>query len=172
MSATFDIGVGDWPECQANATRSAMEMMVGMPRPWTFGVGGTADFLRCVSQALDAETNDHQASLPPPDGPIWLGDVYSLVDQDRPDEAADILFDRIDDLLVDGQFGRCDELLRAIDLKRLDTHLIVALLSITRAAARHLPYRTRLFERAQERLSILAPDRVERLLAGLRCAPR
>jgi len=106
--------------------------------------------------------------LPAPvDAPIWLGDVYSLVDRKRPDEAVDILFDHVDDLLIAGQFTKCDELLQTIDLKRLDANLIVAVLSITLAAAEHLPYRERLLVRVKERLSIIASGRVERLLSGL-----
>lgn len=167
MTAPFYIGVGDWDRYQSSATRRAVRLPIGAPRTSTPGVGDAAQFLLVVARELEADGGD-VLLLVPDDAPHWLGDVYSLVERNLPDEAVDILFDRIDDLLVTGQFARCDALLRAIDLKRLDSNLIVAVLSITLAAAEKLPYRARLLKRAEERLSAIAPDRVERLLSGLR----
>ena len=66
--------------------------------------------------------------------PHWLVDIYSWVNLKKFDIAIDILFEKIDDLLIDGQFDECNELLLAIDIKRLDHNLIVATLSITSAA--------------------------------------
>jgi hypothetical protein len=98
----------------------------------------------------------------------WLGDVYSLVAQGRFEAAIDVLFRNVDALLLAGQFSRCNELLRAIDLKRLDTNLLVGALSITVSAADRLPGRAHFVERVARQLEVLAPGRVERLLAGLR----
>jgi hypothetical protein len=96
-----------------------------------------------------------------------LTNIYLLVDQHRVDDATNILFERMDELLSAGKFQLCDDLLRSIDLQRLDTNLVVAVLSITLVAADHLPYRQRFVERAVQRLEHLAPERVDRLLDGL-----
>jgi hypothetical protein len=98
----------------------------------------------------------------------WLGDVYSLVARNRFDAAIDILFRNVDELLLTGQFNRCNDLLRAIDLGRLDTNLLVGTLSITVSAADKLPGRAHFVERVAKRLESMAPGRVERLLVGLR----
>ncbi|MDX9721520.1 MAG: hypothetical protein RBU37_12295 [Myxococcota bacterium] len=99
------------------------------------------------------------------EAPTWLNDVYALVSRGDPDSAAHLLCSRIDELLLSGQFARCNELLQAIDLKRLDCNLVVTLLAFTRLAKEALPFRPRLCERARARLLCdLAPDRVERLL--------
>lgn len=97
-----------------------------------------------------------------------LQKIYDLIDQQKPHAAVDILFRNIDTLLRNGQFDVCDGLIKGIDLQRLDTNLIVALLSITLPAADKLPYRPSLFTACFERLSALAPDRVERLVRDLR----
>ena len=104
---------------------------------------------------------------PPPNALGWLDELYALVERERTDDAVDLLFENVDELLSAGRFDRCDEILRTIDLNRLDTHLTVALLSITLAARGQLPYRVRLMEHARARLSVLAPERVDRLLSGL-----
>lgn len=166
MSAAFDISAGQGFGQFARAGRPAVRIPVEPPRLSAPGAGEVADFLFEVAKRLTG-TDENQLRSIPEDAPIWLGDVYSLVARQRPDDAVDILFDHIDDLLLAGRFAHCDELLRAVDLARLDTNLIVAVLSITLMAAEHLPYRARFFERARRRLAILAPDRVERLLSGL-----
>ena len=100
--------------------------------------------------------------------PLWLNDVYSLVAADGPDDAIDVLFNNIDDMLLAGDFARCDDLLMVIDPKRLDTNLLVAALSITKAAAEKLPTRARFVQRVERRVGELAPERLESLLSGLR----
>jgi len=99
---------------------------------------------------------------------LWLDEVYSLVARDHVDEAIDILFRNVDELLTAGAFDRCNDLLRTIDLKRLDTHLLVGLATITLPAASELSFRSALLARIETRLKLLAPERVDRLLAGLR----
>jgi hypothetical protein len=73
----------------------------------------------------------------------------------------------MDELLAAGEFQRCDAVLKTIDPKRLDTNLLVAALSATKRAAGRLPARGAFIRRVRTRLEQLAPDRVDRLLAGL-----
>lgn len=100
--------------------------------------------------------------------PDWLEDMYCLVAKGDIDNALDVLFDKVDDLLLAGSFEECNRLLPLIDVGRLDTHLLVSVLSITKAASGLLPARQQLVRRVEERLAVIAPERVERLLGGLR----
>ena len=96
--------------------------------------------------------------------PAWLEDVYTLCAQERTDAAIDVLFDNINQMLIAQDYSRCDCALQGIDLYRLDTHLLVAVLAITFSAAPHLSFRVHLLRRITERLRELAPDRVDRLI--------
>ncbi|WP_428265089.1 hypothetical protein [Haliangium sp.] len=167
MSVASTIGPIEWQVWQmptaSRIERPALDVLGESP----LGAGDDALFLRGVAHGLRVG-RDAECVTSSSDAPLWLGDVYSLVARQQPDEAIDILFDHIDELLSEGQFARCDSVLRAIDLDRLDTNLVVAVLSITLSAADELPHRARLLSRAEKRLSVLAPERVERLLHGLR----
>lgn len=98
----------------------------------------------------------------------WLEEVYVLVHRNEPDDAIDLLFDHVDRLLQSGEFRACDDLLKTIDAGRLDTNLMIAVLTITRSSAAQLPGRSRFVRRVEGRLRELAPTRVERLLSDLR----
>lgn len=93
--------------------------------------------------------------------------VYARVAKEDIDGALDILISHVDDLLTDGRFDVCDQMLAETDVDRLDTYLIVAFLSATRRAAGHLPERRNFVDRCRMRLTIIAPDRIDRLLSGL-----
>ena len=114
--------------------------------------------------AAESETTYSADKSPPP----WLATLYDLVDQDSIDPAIDLLFDHINDLLFEDRAADCDGLLQQIDVARLDTNLLVSLLSVTSPARAVLPSRTALVERVERRLNLLAPTRVARLLSGLR----
>jgi len=123
-----------------------------------------ADVLGTISRTLGEQSG---FVVPLQTAPMWLDDVYAYVQQQLPRKAVDILYEKVDGLLSSGEFHRCDELLRTIDLKRLDTNLIVSVLAMTKVAANELPYRSKLLGRARTVLESLAPGRVERLLAAL-----
>lgn len=138
--------------------------------PFTQGAGDEAEYLDALAQFIS--TVEAAGSIVPEtdasDRPLWLDDVYSLVVKAKPDAAVDVLFARVDELLRRREFDRCDSLLRAVDLGRLDTNLMVALLSITQPAASKLKARLEVVEKIEKHLRLLAPDRAERLLSGLR----
>jgi len=100
--------------------------------------------------------------------PMWLEDVYSLDAQGRKDAALDVVFKHIDDLILEKKFDTCDAVLDATDVGRLGTDLLVGFLTITNAARRRLNRREAFTARVTRRLHEWAPDRVERLLSGLR----
>jgi hypothetical protein len=94
--------------------------------------------------------------------------IYKHVAAGEVDEATDVLFDCVDDMLIEGCFAKCDAWIQRIDLKKLDTNLLVGLLSITYVARHHLESRAELVLRVEKRLIELAPDRAESLMRGRR----
>ena len=134
----------------------------------TPGVGSDAAYLREISTALYEDELEFVPIQETVRNLAWLDEVYSLVARGSSDEATDILFEHIDNLLRAGEFGRCNDLFRTIDLKRFDSNLLIALLSITLPAAHELRDRPDLVRRVERRLAETAPDRVDRLLHGLR----
>jgi hypothetical protein len=97
----------------------------------------------------------------------WLIDIYILVVLDRSDEAIDVLFREVDGMLLAGEFERCDQFLQIVDLSRLDTELIVGVLSVTLKASDKLPSRAEFFRRVSERFRDLPTGRAAGLLRGL-----
>jgi hypothetical protein len=98
----------------------------------------------------------------------WLSKAYSLIAMEAVDPAVDLVFDNFDALLHAGKFRKCDELLAAVDVKRLDTNLMVAFLTITEPAKAQLKRRAELVRRIENQLAKTAPRRVAELLDGLR----
>jgi hypothetical protein len=105
--------------------------------------------------------------LPPPTFP--LHELTVLLGQGRTDAALDLVFDRLDDLLLEGRFDACDATLRAVAPSQLPPVVAAGFLAATRAAddrlrdARAL-LRERIVETSRGRMSAEA---LEQLLAGL-----
>lgn len=97
-----------------------------------------------------------------------LDTIYANCRNGNSDSALDILFDWIDGLLLKGEFEECDEFLRKFNLDMLNIDLMIGLLSITLAATEKLPYRKMLVKEIEARLKKIVPERVERLLRGLK----
>jgi hypothetical protein len=94
----------------------------------------------------------------------WIENIYSLLEKGNTGEAINILFRNLNQLFVGGYFKAANKALKIINVGRLDSNLLVALLSITKPAEEHLPYRPLLVEKIRTRLQKLAPDRVDRLM--------
>jgi hypothetical protein len=114
-------------------------------------------------KALRATVEHDAAAL------VWVDEMYSLIGQEHFEQAIDILFEKIDDLLLAGEMRSCNDLLRTLDLNRMrDSRMLLGLLSITRAAASELEYRRIIVTRVEVLLRKTHPERVGRLLSGLR----
>jgi hypothetical protein len=98
---------------------------------------------------------------------LWLNLIYDFVENNLVDEAIDLLFTKINELLINKEFECCDALLKAIQIKRLNVDLLISLLSITLSAANKLPFRKELVINVEKRITELAPDRVHSLLKNL-----
>lgn len=138
------------------------------PPRMTFAASGfsdTATVFRVYDAALwGGGCSDLQWPTNPP---TWLNDVYARVARGESEEAADLLYERIDDLLLSDRIAQCDGLLRTIDLERLNENLLVALLVMTKPASALLPYRASLRAAVREHLSKLGFSNVEELVRGL-----
>jgi hypothetical protein len=97
----------------------------------------------------------------------WLDEVYSLVDRGETERAVDQVFEQLDEQLLAGDYESCDRALGCIDVARLDSFTMIAVLSVTLMAAAKLPHRIDLVRRTRRRLAELDPVRAERLLKGL-----
>ena len=98
----------------------------------------------------------------------WLSSTYSLVAKKDVHAAIDLVFEHFDELLHEGRMREADEALAAVDVKRLDSNLMVAVLTITRAAKDQLNRRADLLRRVESRLQVMVPERAADLIAGLR----
>ena len=75
-------------------------------------------------------------------------------------------FDHFDELLQARKFREVDEALDAVDVNRIDSNLMVALLTITRAAKENLRRREELIRRIETKLLADAPKRPDENLSG------
>lgn len=117
-----------------------------------------------------------------PKSHIWLNDIYTFVSENKDEEAMDLMFEKIGDLLEDGEFEKVNEILPTIDLRKLNLNLLVGLLCITRCGTNKpydflasyynpelLPYRPKLVEEIEKVMYEIEPtERIDKLLEGLR----
>jgi len=114
-------------------------------------------------------------STSPPSTPVLdpqpnvLAQIYELVASNKTDDAMDLLYDVVDDLLSSDSFSLCDRMLTNIELGRMNADLMIGALSITLPAKSSLPARTKFLERVEQELArTLLPGDVVELLRGLR----
>ena len=81
------------------------------------------------------------------------------------DQALDLIYDSIDALLRDGQFEKCDDVLREVD-EKTSIDLLLGLLTATLPAHSQLPSRSRLVRAVRDVLLGLKED-PDHILAGL-----
>ncbi|MFO0607981.1 MAG: hypothetical protein U0324_32755 [Polyangiales bacterium] len=98
----------------------------------------------------------------------FLERVYSLSQSDREAALLDLIYDTLDDMLLDEQFGRCDAALARVDVRRLSAVAMVGFLTITLTAKHLLPSRVALVARIREDLrGSRSPAEIDELLKGL-----
>lgn len=106
----------------------------------------------------------------PPKADNWhtfLRGLEKRVAQGRVDNALDVLYDRVDDLLLEGAFNTCNALLACVDVERSDETLLLGILTITHAARERLPRRAEFFRQVRGRILRTSPNEAEGLLQGL-----
>ena len=107
-----------------------------------------------------------QPATPLYNWPQWLTDAVSLENAGREDEALDLVYRNVDELLRNGQFNDVETLIREVNVDDLPTDVMLGILSITLSARGHLPSRTRFVNQARILLGWRGED-VSFLLKGL-----
>ena len=113
-------------------------------------------------------------TTPPPTPPLdpqpnVLSMIYDLVTSNKTDDAMDLLYDVVDELLSAHSFPICERMLTNIDLDRLNADLLIGVLSITLPAKNALPARAQFLQRVEQRLArTLPPNQIAEFLHGLR----
>jgi hypothetical protein len=117
-----------------------------------------------------------------PKSHIWLNDIYSFVSENKNEEAMDLLFEKIGNLLDGQEFKEVNFIIQSINLRKLNVNLLVGLLCITRCGTGTpldflalyedpslLPYRSQLVNEIEKVLhETETNERVESLMSGLR----
>lgn len=97
-----------------------------------------------------------------------LTELYRLGKLGKTDAALDLLYDTIDDLLLDHQYAECEKYLREMDPEELPNTVLVGLLTITFAARNFLRERSNAYGRIARKLSqTMSPEQVAATLRGL-----
>lgn len=94
--------------------------------------------------------------------------IYKFVDIKRDDKAIDLLFYTVDYYMRNGQFDLLDKLIQEIDLDKLSLSLMIGVLTITLPAKKQLLSREAIYDKIKEKIIQLDPERVDRLLVGLK----
>lgn len=97
----------------------------------------------------------------------YLAEVYSACAEGAQDRAVDLVFDRIDRLLIDGEYEVVDDILRLCDVGRLSTHLMRSFLTITAPGRHRLPSRPKFFDRVEAAMTAIRGAEVTRRLIGV-----
>jgi len=100
----------------------------------------------------------------------WIENIYNNINKSLIDNAIDILFKNMNDYFCNGEFEIADEALNIIDINKLDSNLVIGVLSITFAARNHLKNRDAFYKNAVRYYLKRkeSKDRIRRLLVGLR----
>lgn len=135
------------------------------PRMW---VAMSSDPLPTVQGSLRVEDFGLQAlpNQPPAGVPWWLEEAEDLVARNREDEGLDIVYDKLDRLLMSGSFAACDVMLQQVEVTRFSLDILLALLTVTLPASMELPTRAVYFEKVQAELKSRGLD-TDELLSGL-----
>ena len=98
-----------------------------------------------------------------------MSEVHDLAAGGEPDKALDLVFDQIDDLLLDDRYEECEAVLRAVNPTQLPPVVAVGFLAITRAANDRLhDVRDDLRKRIETAYRhAMTADGLEQLLRGL-----
>jgi hypothetical protein len=94
-----------------------------------------------------------------------LEKIYDLLENQKVDEAVDVLFDWSDTAMQEGRIQDVDQIFLTVNFNKLDTNLIVAMACL--AYAYQLPSYALFYQKVKARLLVLASDRIEGLLMGL-----
>lgn len=94
----------------------------------------------------------------------WWEQLYSMKDDHR--RALDHLYSGIDIFYKTREYRGLGIFLSVADFSFLSTHLLVGLLSILQHHKTEIEAYPHIYQRVKDRLQVLAPDRIDRLLGS------
>lgn len=95
--------------------------------------------------------------------------LYELALLPNKDKATDLIFDHIDKLCWAEKWDEIDNILKNVDIDRLNTELWLSFLTITLCVCSKLSYRNEFGEKIKQRLLLAKnKEKTDRLLKGLK----
>lgn len=85
----------------------------------------------------------------------FLEEVYRHQESEPVGRSIDYIFKNINDWLLEERMDLVDGVLMEVDVNKLNADLLLSFLTITSAAADHLPERKDYYKRAQKRMTSL-----------------
>lgn len=82
--------------------------------------------------------------------PFWLERAILAENNGEPERALDIVYDALDDFLLDGSCDRVDEILKEINPAWLSTRLLLGFLTVTKLARERLESRASFLKKSRE----------------------
>jgi hypothetical protein len=82
-----------------------------------------------------------------------LSKLYSAIENNKIDDAIDIIIDAIDDRFRAGRFEEVDDILLALDLSRLETSTFFAIVVLTKPAKEKLKNRSLVLDNIKKYLT-------------------
>jgi hypothetical protein len=99
----------------------------------------------------------------------FLEEVYNLAEQNKHDEATDLVYDHFHKVLTARDYAECREVFRLADVKRLTSSLLRSFLSLTVRDKVPISTRVAFYESALSEITRQQdPDRANRLVGHLR----
>jgi len=150
---------GDWGQLEDEASRSVDPEEFTRIRRW--------DVTPFLHSDLQSDTCDEEEGST---GEIsaFLDTVYDLSARGKEDYAIDVIFEFMNNLLVEGQFEACDRILSEVAIARIPPVLMVSFLTITAAAKPKLKNRHRFFSIIRRLVARQRGEKAaQRLLDGL-----
>lgn len=78
----------------------------------------------------------------------------------------DFILATFDDLFCEGSFSRVNQILKSIEVDKLDTSILIGFLSFSCCARDELEFYDSFVSLVEEHLKVIEPDRWERLMRG------
>lgn len=98
--------------------------------------------------------------------PAWIEQSIEFEKSGKGEEALDVIFDNIDELLLSSKYKQCSSVLASLPVDRLSNAQLLTALTASSAARDRLSGRKVLYSRVEKILALRGTD-VSRLLLGL-----
>ena len=125
-----------------------------------------AGWVRPILLKAAAERLERRSVAAQPSTLTWLAEAVVLAERGKKDESLDVIFDALDDLLLQSRFKECDEALTSMVTDRLSNAQLLTVLTATLQAKSRLPSRPDFVSRGKSTLRKRGAD-VKGLVSGL-----